>query len=322
MQQAAIKTTFRESTYFILMSKVLFGLLLVYSLFCSPAIALFVGIAFSMLIGNPYGKFSKVVSKYLLQAAVVGLGFGMNIFASLQAGKEGITFTIISVTGVMVIGVILGKVFHVIPKLAYLISAGTAICGGSAIAAISPVVKANEHETSMSLAVIFTLNAIALFIYPPIGHYLGLSQSQFGLWSAIAIHDTSSVVGAAAIYGDEALKIATTIKMTRALWIIPLSIVSIFIFRSKNAGEKRKISIPWFIFLFILAMIVNTYISLPHAFTYAMSIASHRALSVTLFLIGTGLSVFAIKKVGYKPVLLGITLWFIISITTLIVCQL
>lgn len=304
------------------LKKIIFLLLLAVSVFVSPAVALFAGIVLALFVGNPYGALSKKVSKYLLQAAVVGLGFGMNLHESLAAGKDGIIFTIVSVTGVMVIGYSIGRMMGILPKLSYLISAGTAICGGSAIAAVSPVVKADDNETSISLAVIFTLNAIALFIFPPIGEMLGLTQNQFGLWAAIAIHDTSSVVGAASIYGEEALKVATTVKLTRALWIIPLSIVSIFIFAGQNRnqeGEKTKINIPWFIFLFILAMVINTYISLPEGLLEVIKVASHKALSVTLFLIGCGLSVASIKKVGFKPVLLGVILWIIISVVTLFV---
>ena len=304
------------------LKKIIFLLLLAVSVFVSPAVALFAGIVLALFVGNPYGALSKKVSKYLLQAAVVGLGFGMNLHESLAAGKDGIIFTIVSVTGVMVIGYSIGRMMGILPKLSYLISAGTAICGGSAIAAVSPVVKADDNETSISLAVIFTLNAIALFIFPPIGEMLGLTQNQFGLWAAIAIHDTSSVVGAASIYGEEALKVATTVKLTRALWIIPLSIVSIFIFARQNRnqeGEKTKINIPWFIFLFILAMVISTYISLPEELLEVIKVASHKALSVTLFLIGCGLSVASIKKVGFKPVLLGVILWIIISVVTLFV---
>ena len=304
------------------LKKIIFLLLLAVSVFVSPAVALFAGIVLALFVGNPYGALSKKVSKYLLQAAVVGLGFGMNLHESLAAGKDGIIFTIVSVTGVMVIGYSIGRMMGILPKLSYLISAGTAICGGSAIAAVSPVVKADDNETSISLAVIFTLNAIALFIFPPIGEMLGLTQNQFGLWAAIAIRDTSSVVGAASIYGEEALKVATTVKLTRALWIIPLSIVSIFIFARQNRnqeGEKTKINIPWFIFLFILAMVISTYISLPEGLLEVIKVASHKALSVTLFLIGCGLSVASIKKVGFKPVLLGVILWIIISVVTLFV---
>ena len=297
---------------------ILFAVLAIASVFVSPAIALFAGIVLALTLGNPFPKQSKKVSKYLLQVAVVGLGFGMNLQESLAAGKEGILFTIVSVTGVMVVGYFLGRLMGILPKLSYLISAGTAICGGSAIAAVSPVVKADDDETSMSLAVIFTLNAIALFIFPPIGQLLGLDQNQFGTWAAIAIHDTSSVVGAASIYGEEALKVATTIKLTRALWIIPLSLVSILFFRDKKGG-KTRISVPWFIFLFILAMVFNTYVTIPEVISKAISVFSHKSLSVTLFLIGAGMSVESIRKTGIKPVLLGVALWFIISVVTLAV---
>ncbi len=304
-----------------LISKILFFALIVLSLFVSPAIALFSGILLSLVIGAPYAKPTKKISKYLLQVAVVGLGFSMNLYSSLAAGREGIEFTIVSVVGVMVVGTLLGRALGIIPKLSYLISAGTAICGGSAIAATGPVVKADEEQMSISLAVIFTLNAIALFIFPPIGHSLGLTEHQFGLWSAIAIHDTSSVVGAASIYGEEALRVATTVKLTRALWIIPLSIVSFFIFGRENRkkGESTRISIPWFILIFIVAMVINTYFPLPQALSSAINLASHKSLSITLFLIGCSLSLTAIRNVGVKPVVLGVLLWIIISLVSLFV---
>jgi len=298
------------------MSRYLFIILFVASAFVSPAIALFVGIVFALLLGNPYAAASKKISKYLLQAAVVGLGFGMNLFDALETGREGLLFTVVSVTGVMVAGWLLGRLMKVPTKLSYLISSGTAICGGSAIAAVSPVVKADSDETSMSLAVIFTLNAIALFIFPPIGRALGLDEHQFGLWAAIAIHDTSSVVGAGATYGPEALAVATAVKLTRALWIIPLSLVSIFIFR-KNGN--RKISFPWFILLFVAAMALTTYVAIPAPLLKGIAVASHKALSVTLFLIGSTLTPGAVRAVGFRPMLLGVALWIIVSVTTLFV---
>lgn len=288
---------------------------LIGALFVSPAMALFMGIAIALTIGAPYGKSNKKVSKYLLQAAVVGLGFNMNLHASLAAGKEGMMFTIVSVVGVMIIGVLLGKLLKVNPKNAYLISSGTAICGGSAIAAVAPIIDADDNDTSLALATIFILNAVALFIFPPIGQALGLTQEQFGTWAAIAIHDTSSVVGAGEAYGDVALNVATTIKLTRALWIFPLALASIWVFRSKG----KKIAIPWFIFMFIGTMILNTYVALPEWFTTNIVMLSKKALSVTLFLIGCGLSVAAIKKVGAKPLILGVLLWILISVVTLFV---
>lgn len=285
------------------------------SLWVSPAVALFMGIAIALTIGAPYPKSNKKVSKYLLQAAVVGLGFGMNLHSALAAGKEGMLFTIVSVVGVMIVGVTLGKLLKVNPKNAYLISSGTAICGGSAIAAVSPIIDADDNDTSLALATIFILNAIALFIFPPIGEALGLSQQQFGTWAAIAIHDTSSVVGAGAAYGEEALQVATTIKLTRALWIFPLALVSILVFRSKG----KKIAIPWFILFFILAMVANTYLNIPSEVSKTIVVVAKKALSITLFLIGCGLSLGAIRKVGAKPLILGVVLWTLISVVTLLV---
>ena len=295
--------------------KSLFVLLFVVSLFITPAIALFLGILLSLTIGNPFPKLAKKASTYMLQISVVGLGVGMNLHESLQAGREGMIFTIISVIGVMVLGVFLGKLLNVNRKNSYLISSGTAICGGSAIAAVAPVIDADDNDTSLALITIFVLNAIALFVFPVIGSALELTQQQFGTWAAIAIHDTSSVVGAGAAYGDEALKVATTIKLTRALWIIPLAFVSAFVFRTKG----KKPSIPWFIVCFVVAMLINTYFPLPQIVTENMVFVAKKILTVTLFLIGCGLSVSALKKVGVKPLLLGVILWFIISVTTLLV---
>lgn len=300
------------------MIRLLFIALLVASTFLSPAIALFVGISFALFFRSDFEHYAKKGSKYLLQFSVVGLGFGMNLHESLRASGDGMVFTIVSVTGVMVAGYLLGRALRVDKKLSYLISSGTAICGGSAIAAIAPVIRSNTNQTSMSLAVIFTLNALALFVFPALGHLLGMTQQQFGTWAAIAIHDTSSVVGAGSAYGAEALMVATTIKLTRALWIIPLAIFSSFVFPVEQ-GKRRRISIPWFILLFVVAMMLNTYLPLNTNFLDVVSLLSHKCLSVTLFLIGSTLSISAIREVGAQPVILGIVLWFIISITTLII---
>ncbi len=295
--------------------KPLFILLFILCLmpFISPAVALFLGLAFALTVGQPFPKFSKKTSKYLLQFSVVGLGFGMNLYESLRTGKEGMAFTVISVAGVLLLGIYLGKKLMMDRKTAYLISAGTAICGGSAIAAVAPVVKANDNEMSMSLGTIFILNAIALFIFPPIGHWLGLTQEQFGMWAAIAIHDTSSVVGAGAAYGEQALEIATMVKLTRALWIIPVTIVTMFIFKQKGA----KISIPWFIFFFILAMVANTFLPIPAVVGEAIVWLAKKGLTVTLFLIGAGLSRGVIKQVGFRPMAQGIMLWIFIGLISL-----
>lgn len=278
-------------------------------------IALLLGLIFAFIFKNPCPKFNKKTSKYLLQVAVVCLGFNMNLQESLRSGAEGMMFTVVSVVGVMALGVLVGYWLHINRKTAYLISSGTAICGGSAIAAVGPVLKADENEMAVSLGVIFILNSIALFIFPPLGHLLDMSQHQFGTWAAIAIHDTSSVVGAGEAYGEEALQIATLIKLTRALWIIPLAIATMFIFRDKTA----KISIPWFIFIFVLAMVVNTYVALPEWFVNVMVWIAKRGMVVTLFLIGASLSISTIKSVGVRPLLQAVALWVVISVVSLFV---
>ena len=302
--------------YILLIALVIFPFDLVgFGNIITPAIALFLGLAFALIFKNPYPKFNKKTSKYLLQASVVGLGFGMNVTESLKSGGDGMLFTIASVIGVMVLGVLIGKWLHLNKKASYLIASGTAICGGSAIAAVGPIVKANEHEMAVSLGVVFILNAIALFIFPAIGHYFELSEIQFGTWAAIAIHDTSSVVGAGEAYGPIALQTATLVKLTRALWIIPLAIVTMFIFRDKTS----KISIPWFIFMFILAMVINTYCNLPQQLTSSLLWIAKKGLVLTLFLIGASLSLSTIKAVGIKPLILAITLWIIIGIGSFVV---
>ena len=252
----------------------------------TPPVALFAGLVFAFFLGSPFPLFNRRASRYLLQVSVVGLGFGMNLNESLRAGADGIVFTIFSVVGVMAVGILIGRLFHVDRKTAYLISSGTAICGGSAIAATGPIAKADEAQMSVSLATIFVLNAVALFLFPPLGHLLGLTEQQFGTWAAIAIHDTSSVVGAGAAYGDEALRIATTVKLTRALWIIPLSLYTAFHFHARN----ERISIPWFILCFILAMTANTYLRIPAEVSSAIVRVARQSLTLTLFFIGAGLS--------------------------------
>ena len=279
----------------------------------SPPIALFLGLAFALTLGSPFPVFNKKASKYLLQIAVIGLGFGMNLHESLKAGTDGILFTIISVVSVIIIGILVGKFYKVDKVTSYLISSGTAICGGSAIAAVGPIVRADESQMSVSLATVFVLNAIALFIFPTIGHWLNLSQIQFGTWAAIAIHDTSSVVGAGSAYGEEALKVATTVKLTRALWIIPLSIFTTFYFKSKG----DKLYIPWFILFFIIAMLLNTYLNIPTKITSSIVAVSRQCLTLTLFFIGAGLSRNTLKNVGSKPLLLGISLWIFIGLVSL-----
>ena len=281
----------------------------------TPPVVLFIGLVFALLCGQAYPTFNKNVSKKLLQYSVIGLGFGMNLQASLASGKEGMLFTIISVVGTLLIGMFIGcKVLKLNRNTSYLISSGTAICGGSAIAAVGPIIKAKDTDMSMALATVFILNAIGLFLFPVLGHWLGLSQQDFGTWAAIAIHDTSSVVGAGAAYGEEALQVATTIKLTRALWIIPLALVTSVIFRS----EGKKISIPWFILFFIVAMLINTYLlaDFPQIGKFIAGIA-RKGLIITMFFIGASLSVDVIKSVGIRPLLQGVLLWIIISAASL-----
>ena len=266
-----------------------------YSTWVTPPVALFLGLIFALSSGQAHPKFNKKVSKYLLQYSVV-----------------------ISVVGTMLIGWFIGRKFLKVDRdTSYLISSGTAICGGSAIAAVGPVLRAKDTEMSVALGTIFILNAIALFIFPVIGHALDMSQQEFGTWAAIAIHDTSSVVGAGAAYGEEALQIATTIKLTRALWIIPLALITSFVFKSKG----QKISIPWFIFFFILAMVFNTYV-LNSSETGIMigegiNSLARKTLTITLFFIGASLSRDVLKAVGIKPLIQGVLLWVTISVSTL-----
>lgn len=292
-----------------------FPALSAYTAWVTPPVALFMGLVFALTCGQAYPKFNKKVSKMLLQYSVVGLGFGMNLEASLASGREGMEFTILSVVGTMIIGWFIGrKLLRVNRDTSYLISSGTAICGGSAIAAVGPVLNAKDSDMSVALGTIFILNAIALFVFPVVGHWLGMSQQEFGTWAAIAIHDTSSVVGAGAAYGEEALQVATTIKLTRALWIIPLALVTSFIFK----GDGRKITIPYFILFFVLAMVVNTYLlgEMPQVGQVISGLA-RKGLTLTLFFIGASLSRDVLKAVGLKPLVQGVLLWIVISLSTL-----
>ena len=276
----------------------------------SPPIALFLGIIFVNIFGQVFNA-DKII-KIVLQVSIVGLGFGINLKQALQAGSEGFLFTVFSITLIVVLGIVLGYIFRIDKIITQLISFGTAICGGSAIAAIAPILKADGKQTSVSLGIIFLLNALALFIFPEIGQYFHLSQNQFGIWSAIAIHDTSSVVGAASKYGHEALQTATTVKLARALWIIPISFMLSFL--NKSGG---KVKIPYFIGFFVLAILVNSYFPVIKEVTDYVVDFSKSSLKVALFLIGTGLSFQNLKNIGIKPLLLGIILWVVISIISL-----
>ena len=294
----------------------IFGILflLCTSTFVSTPIALLLGLIVANFFGHPYLHLNNKATNILLQISVVGLGFGMNVTSALSAGKDGFLFTIGSILSTLILGCFIGKWLNIEKKTSHLISCGTAICGGSAIAAIAPVIKSNEKQTSVALGVIFILNSVALFLFPAVGHWLDLTQKEFGLWCAIAIHDTSSVVGAASRFGPEALHIATTVKLARALWIIPVALITAFIFKNKSG----KLKIPYFIGLFILAMIANTYwpemkIIGPHLVS-----VSKIGLTITMFLIGAGLNRNVLKSVGLKPLAQGVLLWTFIAIATLI----
>lgn len=299
-----------------LLSIVFFFLLILLSLsgFINSPVALTLGIGFALIFKHPYDTLNQNAVKWLLKMAVVGLGFAMHMDEALAAGKDGFFLTLFSIVLTLSLGFTLGKFFKLDKKLAHLLSSGTAICGGSAIAAVAPVIKSKNEDISIALAVVFILNAVALLLFPYIGTLLDLSQYHFGLWSAIAIHDTSSVVGAAQTYGNEALSIATTVKLARALWIIPLSLFSVFLFKRKG----NRIKIPWFIFFFILAIIINTYTSFPESLSIKISSLSRRLLILTLFLIGTSLSKARVKSAGLKPMALGIILWVVISLSSLL----
>lgn len=291
----------------------LFGVVFCLSPFITPPIALLLGLIIAQFVGHPYLHLNHKATHILLQVSVVGLGFGMNVTSALNAGKVGILFTIISIIGTLILGFFMGKFMKIERKTSYLISTGTAICGGSAIAAISPIIRAEEKQISVALGVIFILNSVALIVFPFIGHYLDLSQSQFGLWCAIAIHDTSSVVGAASKYGSQALEVATTVKLARALWIIPMAFFSTIIFKNKGG----KIKIPYFIGLFVMAMILNTYVPFIQEFSHYLTGFAKAGLTLTLFLIGCGLNRKVLQSVGFKPLIHGFVLWLIISVLAL-----
>lgn len=293
------------------LSRLVFWSALIFCLtpWASPPLALGLGLVFAMTCGHPYKKHNSRVVKYLLQASVVGLGFGMNFTEVSSAGRQGVFLTIFSIAGTLAAGYAIGRLLAVSRKTSYLVSVGTAICGGSAIAAVAPIIEADEREVAVALGTVFILNAIALFVFPWLGHIGGLTARQFGLWSAIAIHDTSSVVGAAAHYGEESLKIATTVKLTRALWIVPVALATAIGLQKRDA----RISFPFFMVAFVGASIMVSLLPSFHSI-YAGMVATARAgLTVTLFLIGTGLSRQTFKAVGLGPVVQGVMLWLLIS---------
>lgn len=281
----------------------------------SPPIALALGLLLAFTIGNPFPELSGKPTKYLLQASVVLLGFGMNLEAIVKAGRDGILFTIATIFGTLALGYLAGRFLAVPAKTSTLISSGTAICGGSAIAAVGPAISAEHDEMSVSLGTVFVLNSVALFLFPVLGHAIGLTENQFGIWAAIAIHDTSSVVGAAHAYGAEALATATTVKLARALWIAPIALIFAFLYRRFDGEARAKVAVPWFIFLFIGAAAFRTYAPVfifPSIFDSLVNLAK-AGMTITLFLIGASLTPRTLKKVGIRPLVQGILLWIVIS---------
>lgn len=289
------------------------AVILCLSPFITAPVALFLGLIIAQFVGHPYLHLNHKATHILLQVSVVGLGFGMQVDRALEAGKSGVIFTIVSIFGTLLLGYFLNRFLKIEGKTSFLISAGTAICGGSAIAAVGPAIKAEEKQLSVALGTVFILNAVALFVFPAVGHALNMTQQQFGLWSAIAIHDTSSVVGAASKYGAEALEVATTVKLARALWIIPLAFIAPYFFKTKGS----KVKIPWFIGLFVGAMLLNSYVPAVHAIQPYLTGVAQAGLTLTLFLIGCGLNRKLLTQVGIKPFVQGLILWVVISIAAL-----
>ncbi len=303
--------------------KILFflGLLLAGSGLVSPPVALVGGIAYGFAVEHPLRREASSLAKLLLQISVVLLGFGMNLEQVIHAGKSGALYTAVSITCAVALGLLLGRLLKVGGKASYLITMGTAICGGSAIAALAPITDANEEEISVSMGTVFLLNSVALLLFPAVGWWLHLSQSQFGLWAALAIHDTSSVVGAAAKYGNGALAIGTTVKLARALWIVPISLLTASMMgrMARRSGKEytAKVKVPWFIFLFLLASVASTYL-VRFAPLYAdMNHLGKLGLTATLFLIGTSLSKRTLQRVGFRPLLQGVVLWIIVGTASL-----
>ncbi len=289
------------------------GLILAASGVISPPVALVAGLIYGFSFTMPYPKQTRTASRWLLQASVVGLGFGMNLHQVVRAGGSGFVYTATGIATTMLLGLFIGRLIVVDRKVSFLINVGTAICGGSAIAAVSPIIHADDEEIAVSLGTVFVLNSIALLVFPFIGFALHLTQSQFGLWAALAIHDTSSVVGAAAKYGNEALAVGTTVKLARALWIVPIALVTAYMMKS-----KARVQWPWFILFFCLAAVANTYVPLFAPAYPVLSRLGRVGLTGTLYLIGTGLSMSTLKQVGARPLIQGVLLWAAVAITSLL----
>jgi uncharacterized integral membrane protein (TIGR00698 family) len=288
------------------------GLIISASGYISPPIALTAGILFGLSVPHPLPADSRELSRFLLQASVVALGFGMNLHEVIKAGRSGFVYTALGISFALAIGLTLGSLLRVRGNSSFLITTGTAICGGSAIAAVGPIIQADEQEMAVALGTVFILNSVALLIFPLVGWALRLTEPQFGLWAALAIHDTSSVVGAASKYGATALVVGTTVKLARALWIVPLALITAAVKRSNS-----RVKLPWFILFFCLAAVVNTYLPNVWHLTQALFTLGRYSLTAVLFLIGTSISAAALKEVGWRPLIQGILLWGAVALTSL-----
>ncbi|MBD0403554.1 putative sulfate exporter family transporter [Flammeovirga sp. EKP202] len=275
----------------------------------TPAMSLFAGIIFALLFKIPNPTLNKNLSNKLMKWSVVFLGFGLNAVDAMKTGSEGSLITFSSIALTLTFGAYIGKKLGLDKTIYRLIASGTAICGGSAIAAMAPALKADQHQISVAMATVFILNAVALVAFPVVGEYFHLSQTQFGWWAALAIHDTSAVVGAAAKYGEEALQIATTVKLTRALWIVPISLIAAF----SQKGKMSLKTMPIFIFGFIVAMLINSYVPGADALAPVCKFIAHKGLSLALFTVGCTMDVSSVKHVGTRPMYQGIALWIIVS---------
>jgi uncharacterized integral membrane protein (TIGR00698 family) len=283
-----------------------------------PAAALLAGIVLAVSFGNPYIEKTSKVTRSLLGGSIIGLGAGMNLETVAKAGIQGLGYTLITIAATLGLGLLTGKILKSERDTSILISVGTAICGGSAIAAMAPVIRAKPHSMSVALGAVFLLNAAALLIFPGIGHMIGLSEVQFGLWSALAIHDTSSVVGATLQYGPDALQVGTTVKLARALWIVPLVFgASHFFARSAAQDKKIRTQKPWFILGFIVIAAIVTWIPALQGIGQVVEAVAKRTLVLTLFLIGSSLTAASLKAVGIRPLLQALTLWLIVATATL-----
>ncbi|HXR97800.1 MAG TPA: putative sulfate exporter family transporter [Terriglobales bacterium] len=286
----------------------------------SPGLALALGMALALSLGNPYIARTRPASKVLLQVSVVLLGFGMNLGAVLHAGERGFGLALVTIAGTFALGWLLARWLRIPARVSMLISAGTAICGGSAIAAVSAVVDAAEAEMSVAMGAVFLLNAVALYLFPRLGHWLGLSQAQFGMWAGMAIHDISSVVGAASQYGLTALQTATAVKLSRALWIVPVALLAGWKFAPAEGDRKvprKRAPVPWFIGCFLLASLARTLMPSLAIAAPALTRMAVIGLTVTLLLIGAGLSRATLRTVGARPLVQGLLLWIAIAVGSL-----